>query len=175
METLILPSTFFLSVLITIGLVFFIRASTKSRVETAVWSISLPEENVLKDVTEYLEGRAYRLQSVDKEAEQAIFSGIVRASWGMAIFLTVLAAIGAVSLGLVLAIQFPQLGYWGLAAVLLAPGAGWFYFVKSQRPEQVVLTVRPAEQPQKTRLRVTAHRDEIASLENTLSYLVPQE
>jgi HAMP domain-containing protein len=175
METLILPSTFFLSVLITIGLVFFIRASTKSRIETAVWSIPLSEENVLKDVTEYLEGRSYRLQSVDKETEQAVFSGMVRASWGMAIFLSVLAAIGAISLGLVLAIQFPQLGYWGLAAVLLAPGAGWFYFAKSQRPEQVILNVRPADQSQKTRLKMTAHRDEIASLQSTLSYLTPQE
>jgi Cofactor assembly of complex C subunit B len=175
MESFILPSTFFLSVLITIGLVFFIRASTKSRIETAIWAVAQPEENVLKDVTEYLESRAYRLQSVEKETDQAVFSGMVRASWGMAIFLSVLAAIGAVSLGLVLAIQFPQVGYWGLASVLLAPGAGWFYFSKSQRPEQVLLNVRPAEQSQNTHLKVTAHRDEIASLQKTLSYLVPQD
>jgi Cofactor assembly of complex C subunit B len=175
MEPLILRSAFFLSVLIAIGLVFFIRASTKARIETAVWALSQPEESVLKDVTHYLEGRAYRLQSVDRESEQVIFSGMVSASWGMAIFLSTLAAIGALCLGLVLAIQFPQLGYWGFGTVLLAPGAGWFYFKKSQRPEQVLLKVRPTDQAQKTCLKVTAHRDELASLQNALNYPAHQE
>jgi Cofactor assembly of complex C subunit B len=175
METLVLPSTFFLSVLIIIGLVFFIRASTKARIETAIWSVHQPAEQVLKDVTEYLEHRAYRLEAVDRDKDQVVFSGIVSASWGMAIFLSTLAAIGAICLGLVLAVQFPQIGYWGLGTVVLAPGAGWFYFKKSQRPEQVLLTVRPSEQNKDTRLRVIAHRDEIASMQSALSYLVPQE
>jgi Cofactor assembly of complex C subunit B len=175
METLVLPSTFLLSILIVIGLVFFIRASTKARIETTVWSASQPSEQVLKDVTEYLENRAYRLKTVDREKDQVVFSGIVSASWGMAIFLSTLAAIGAVCLGLVLAIQFPQVGYWGVGSVILAPVAGWFYFKKSQRPEQVLLTVRPSELDRETRLRVTAHRDEIASMQSALSYLVPQE
>jgi Cofactor assembly of complex C subunit B len=175
METFVLPSTFLLSILIVIGLVFFIRASTKARIETTVWSASQPSEKVLKDVTEYLENRAYRLKSVDREQDQVMFSGFVSASVGMAIFLSTLAAIGAVCLGLILAIQFPQIGYWGLGTVVLAPGAGWFYFKKSQRPEQVVLTVRPSELDRETRLRITAHRDEIASMQNALSYLVPQE
>lgn len=169
METLILPSTFLLSILIVIGLVFFIRASTKARIETAVWSLAQPEERVLEEVTHYLEGRAYRLKAVDRQAEQVVFTGMVGASWGMAIFLSTLAAIGAICLGLVLAIQFPQLGYWGVGTVLLAPVAGWFYFKKSQRPEQVLLKVQ-TDSTQKTRLKVTAHRDELASLQNTLNY-----
>lgn len=175
MQNLVLPSTFLLSILIVIGLVFFIRASTKARIETTVWSASQPSEQVLTDVTKYLENRAYRLKTVDREKDQVVFSGVVSASWGMAIFLSTLAAIGAICLGLVLAIQFPQVGYWGISTVLLAPGAGWFYFKKSQRPEQVLLTVRPSELDRETRLRITAHRDEIASMQSTLSYLVPQE
>jgi Cofactor assembly of complex C subunit B len=175
METFVLPSTFFLSIMIVIGLIFFIRASTKTRIETTVWSVPQPAEQVLKDVTEYLENRAYRLKSVDREQDRVVFSGLVGASWGMAIFLSTLAAIGAICLGLVLAVQFPQLGYRGGAAVFLAPMAGWFYFKKSQRPEQVLLTVRASEGDQDTRLRITAHRDELASLQNTLNYPAPQE
>ncbi|MCG9893172.1 MAG: cofactor assembly of complex C subunit B [Thermosynechococcaceae cyanobacterium MS004] len=175
METLVLPSTFFLSVLIVIGLVFFIRASTKARIETAIWTLPQPNEQVLEEVTHYLENRAYHLQAVDREKDQVVFSGLVQASWGMAIFLSILAAIGAICLGLVLAIQFPALGYWGIGSVILAPGAGWFYFKKSQRPEQVLLTVRPSELDQETRIRVIAHRDEIAAMQSSLNYPAPQE
>jgi hypothetical protein len=171
MDTLVLPSAFFLSVLITIGLFFFIKASVKARLETATWSLGEPDQQVVQTVTEYLEGRAYRLGSVDRDQNQVVFTGLVRASTGMAVFLSILAAVGLLCLGLTLSVQFPSLGYWGLIAVLAAPLAGWFYQKKATRLEQVILSVKGADAPAaQTRLRITAHRDEIASLETALNF-----
>jgi Cofactor assembly of complex C subunit B len=170
----VLPSTFFLTVLITIGLFFFIRASVKARIETATWSLSQPDQQVVQSVTEYLEGRSYRLQSVDRDQNQVVFTGLVSASPGLALFLSALAVVGTVCFGLVLSVQFPAVGYWGMLTVLLAPLAGWFYQKKSTRSEQVILSVKGLDATPQTRLRITAHRDEIASLETALNF-PPQE
>ncbi len=170
MNTFVLPSAFFLTVLITIGLFFFIRASVKPRLETATWSVPQPDQQLVQSVTEYLEGRTYRLQSVDRDQNQVVFTGLVSASAGLALFLSVLAAVGAICLGLTLLVQFPAVGYWGFLSVLLAPLAGWFYYKKSTRPEQVVLSVKGLDNTNQTRLRITAHRDEIALLETTLKF-----
>jgi Cofactor assembly of complex C subunit B len=170
MNTFILPSAFFLTVLITIGLFFFIRASTKPRLETATWSVPQPDQQLVQSVTEYLEGRTYRLQSVDRDQNQVVFTGLVSASAGLALFLSALAAVGTICLGLTLLVQFPAVGYWGFLSVLLAPLAGWFYYKKSTRPEQVVLSVKGLDNTNQTRLRITAHRDEIALLETTLKF-----
>jgi hypothetical protein len=170
MDTFVLPSAFFLSILITIGLFFFIKASVKARIETATWSLPQPDQQVVQSVTEYLEGRAYRLQSVNRDQNQVVFTGFVSASTGMAVFLSVLAAVGFLCLGLTLSVQFPELGYGGLLTVLVAPLAGWFYQKKSTRPEQIILSVKGSETTHQTRLRITAHRDEIASLETALSF-----
>jgi Cofactor assembly of complex C subunit B len=170
MDNFVLPSTFFLTILITIGLFFFIRASVKARIETATWSLAQPDQQVVQAVTEYLEGRAYRLQSVDRDQNQVIFSGLVSASTGMALFLSALAGVGFICLGLTLSVQFPSLGYWGLLTVSAAPLAGWFYQKKSTRPEQVILSVKASDTTPQTRLRIIAHRDEIASLETALSF-----
>jgi Flp pilus assembly protein TadB len=167
-NSFVLPSTFFLTLLITIGLFFFIRASVKDRIETAVWLLPQSTQQVLQDVTHYLEGRSYQLQAVERDQDRVVFTGMVGASLGLAIFLSVLAAVGAACLGLVLSVQFPQIGYWGLLTLLFAPLAGWFYQNKAQRSEQVVLSISESEQ--QSCLRVTAHRDEIASLQATLNY-----
>lgn len=170
MNTFVLPSAFFLTVLITIGLFFFIRASVKPRLETATWSVPQPDQQVVQSVTEYLEGRAYRLQSVDRDQNQVVFTGLVSASTGLALFLSMLAAVGTICLGLTLWVQFPAIGYWGFLSVLVAPLAGWFYQTKSTRPEQVILSVKGLDAIHQTRLRITAHRDEIALLETTLGF-----
>jgi Cofactor assembly of complex C subunit B len=170
MDTLVLPSTFFLTILITIGLFFFIRASAKTRIETATWSLPQGEQQAVETVTQYLEGRAYRLQSVDRDRNQVVFAGLVSASAGMALFLSSLAAVGFACLGLTLSVQFPALGYWGLLTVLASPLAGWFYQKKSTRSEQVILSVKAVDATNQTRLRITAHRDEIASLASALSF-----
>lgn len=166
----VLPSTFFLTVLIVIGLFFFIRASAKPRLETATWTLLQTEQQAAESVTRYLEDRGFKLNQIDRDQNQVVFSGLVRASVGLAIFLSVLAAVGALCFGLVLSIQFPQIGYWGGLALFLAPLAGLFYWRKSERIEQVSLSVKGQEVPPSTRLRITAHRDEIAALSEALHF-----
>jgi hypothetical protein len=185
MDTPVLSSTLFLTVLLFIGLFFFLRASVKDRTQTAIWTLSATPEVVLEEITQYLEGRAYRLQSVDRATDEARFQGTVEASWGLAIFLSLLAGVAGACFGLVLAMQLPQVGLWGLGAMAIAPVAGWFYRQKAQRLEQVTLTVRgdlggesPASaqtQDAKTRVRVTAHRDELESLRTALNYPFSEE
>jgi hypothetical protein len=174
-DSLVLPSTLFLTLLITIGLLFFIRASTKARIEVATWTLSQLDKQVLQEVTQYLEGRGYRLETVDREQNQVVFTGLVKASVGLAVFLSILAAVGLLCFGLVLAVQFPQLGYGGLWSVVVAPLAGWFYYQKSQRTELVKISMRAEDSGQPTRLRMMAHRDEIAALQANLNYPEPQE
>jgi hypothetical protein len=179
MDNLVLSSTLFLTVLLFIGLFFFLRASTKDRTEMVTWQFEVMPEQILQDVTQYLESRSYRLQSVNPETDEAIFKGVVGASWGLAIFLSLLAGVAAACLGLVISMEIPQVGLWGLVAIAIAPLAGWFYRKKSQRTEQVVVLVRGDSEnlpsAANTKLRITAHRDEIESLRVALNYPFPQD
>ncbi|MCU0568168.1 MAG: cofactor assembly of complex C subunit B [Oculatellaceae cyanobacterium Prado106] len=174
MQLPVLSSTVFLTVLLAIGLFFFIRASTKDRIEVAKLVSSQPEESLLEKLQQYFSDRAYRIISVDAEQNQVIFEGLVRPSVFLAIFLSVLAAIGIFCLALVLSFLFPGASRVFPALVLMAPAAGAFYWQKSGRPEQVALRVETLLQegadPQRL-LTVTAHRDELATLRQTLGLL----
>jgi hypothetical protein len=179
MDNLVLSSTLFLTVLLFVGLFFFLRASTKDRTEMATWQFAVMPEQILQDVTQYLESRSYRLQSVNPETDEAIFKGVVGASWGLAIFLSLLAGVAAACLGLVISLEIPQVGLWGLVSIVIAPAAGWFYRKKSQRTEQVAVLVRGdsenLQSATQTKLHITAHRDEIESLRVALNYPFPED
>ena len=159
-----------------VGLFFFIRASTKDRTETLILQPETPASTALEALTAYFEGRAYRVQSIDAEQATVIFNGQVRPSLFLAGFLTSLAAVGVFCLALVLASLFPRLGFTFLGLTLLAPAAGWFYWQRAGREEQVKLQVRPGisvapaisdstsiSGPEN--LVVTAHRDELIALQ----------
>ncbi len=166
-----LASTLFLTLLMAIGLFFFIRASVKDRTEAeTLWS-GQPEDALLTQLEQYFTARAYRIVQLDPEQKQVTFSGVVAPSLGLAIFLSLLAAIGILCLALVLSMVLPQVGplWWGL--VTLAPIAGWFYWQKAGRPEQVQVRVAPlATSPtgQQSVVTIVAHRDELITLRNTL-------
>jgi membrane protein implicated in regulation of membrane protease activity len=85
----------------------------------------------------------------------------------MAIFLTALAAGGLLCLGLILSFWVPVVGNWFLALVVFAPLAGFFYWQKSARLEQVKLQV--ANRDGRTVVTVTGHRDELSILEKSLA------
>lgn len=172
MQTPILSSTFFLTLLLLIGLFFFIRASTKDRIEVDQLVADQQEELLLERLQSYFTERAYRLVSVDSEQNQVTFEGFVQPSWFLAIFLTVLASIGLLCLVLVLVFLWPDFSTPLLSLVLLAPAAGVFYWKRSARLEKVSLQVEPlsntANQEQ-TMLRVQGHRDELAELRRSLN------
>ncbi|MGI0488222.1 cofactor assembly of complex C subunit B [Pantanalinema rosaneae CENA516] len=172
MSNPILSSTFFLTLLLAIGLFFFIRASVKDRTQLVTLASEQPESSLVEQLQQYFAQRAYHVTAVNADQTQVTFEGQVRPSWFLAIFLSLLAAIGILCLVLVLSILSPgwSVGLWFL--VLLAPLAGVFYWRGASRPEQVRLTVEPttdASTEAQSRITVTAHRDEILALQRLLA------
>lgn len=171
MNTTILSSTFLLTLLLAVGLFFFIRASVKDRTEQVRLIAQEPEESLLNQLQQYFDQRAYRVAAIDAATHQVTFQGFVRPSWFLAIFLTLLAACGILCLSLVLSLLYPTLTYAFFALVLLAPIAGVFYWKKAGRSEQVLLTVEAVptqNMGSQSLLTVTAHRDEVQELKQAL-------
>ncbi len=165
-----LISTFFLTLLLIVGLVFFIRASVKDRTETIKLVVTEPIEVLLDKLQKYFEQRAYQLIDVDKSANKLVFQGFVQPSWFLAVFLSALAGIGLFCLALVLNLLIPTVGQLFFSIVLLAPLAGVFYWQKSGRLESVLLKI---EQQQTTNdkqaIAIVAHRDELAQIQQAFS------
>jgi Flp pilus assembly protein TadB len=173
MQVPVLSSTLILTVLLAIGLFFFIRASTKDRIEVTRLVTAASEESLRETVQQYFTQRAYRLTAVDAAEQRIVYEGFVRPSVFLAVFLTSLAAIGCFCAALVLAYLFPEGTRFFPVLVLVAPVAGAFYWKKSGRSEQVALRVEKlvAEgMPSQSLLTVTGHRDELAELKQTLGF-----
>jgi len=173
MELPVLSSTALLTLLLAIGLLFFIRASTKDRIEVATLVSDRPEADLLEAIQHYFTQRAYRIAAVDAAQNQVTYEGLVRASLFLAIFLSTLAAVGLLCLSLVLSMLFPKLSSLFLGLVLLAPLAGAFYWKKSTRPEQVSLKITEPGPDANLEIRgpllvVTGHRDELAEFQQAL-------
>lgn len=171
MDIPILSSTFLLTLLLAVGLFFFIRASVKDRTEQEKLIAQEPEESLLARLQQYFDERAYRVAAVDAATNQVIFQGFVRPSWFLAIFLTLLTACGILCLSLVFSFLYPTFTNFFLGLVILAPIAGVFYWKKAGRSEQVSLKVESlptAKTGQQTLLTVTGHRDELSQLKQSL-------
>ncbi|MCG9884779.1 MAG: cofactor assembly of complex C subunit B [Cyanobacteria bacterium] len=166
----VVPSTLFLTLLMGIGLLFFIRASVKDRTEIAQFAIDRPEPALRDALRQYFADRGYQPIAVDTERDRVTLEGFVSPSLPLALFLSLLAAIGLGCLGLILVQLLPPYGFAPMAIVLMAPVAGWFYWRKAGRLEQVQIASGPASGDDQPRtLKVMAHRDEIATLRETLN------
>jgi hypothetical protein len=159
----VLVSSSSLTFLLAIGLMFFIKASVKDRIEQISFAITEPEEDFLAKLDRYLIDRAYKLVDIS-ENTGVTYEGLVAPSWFMAVFLVSLAAGGFLCLGLVLNYIFNSNLFLGLA--LLAPLAGLFYWKKSERLEQIIFVAK--EQANGRIFSLTGHRDELKILERSL-------
>lgn len=170
MDTAILPSTLLLTLLLAVGLIFFIRASTKDRTETAQLVSEQDEAALMPQIKEYFRSRSYRVAALDKEQNQVIFEGFVKPSLFLAVFLTLLAAAGLACLSLVLSLLVPNLSAVFLGIVLLSPLSGIFYWKKAGRLEKVLLKLEatPNKQHSSSHVTVIAHRDELIELQKAL-------
>lgn len=170
----ILSSTLFLTVLLLIGLFFFIRASVKDRTTQVQLVSSLPETNLMPQVKAYFLQRAYKVKSIDPDQEQVTLEGFVQPSWFLAIFLSFLAGSGLLCISLVLFLFFSEFNgrliFFSLT--LLTPLAGIFYWQKAGRLEEVSVKLEPSEsasaETPSTTLTVKAHRDELIQLQQAL-------
>lgn len=171
MSTPVLSSTFLLTLLLIVGLVFFIKASVKDRTQIVKFMSELPEESLAAQLQQYFSQRAYKLSDIDTEYDQIAFEGIVRPSVFLAIFLTSLAGVGTLCLSLVLSILFPNLSFAPYLLVLLSPIAGFFYWQRAKRPEKVLLRIESEQSHNQlghSIITITAHRDEILELQRAL-------
>lgn len=165
----ILSSTLLLTLLLLVGLVFFIRASTKDRTEVATYVVDQADVVLLERLQQYFESRAYRVEAVNPEDSQITLKGWVRPSVFLAVFLSALAGVGALCLALILAFAFNRESPWFLSVLLLAPTAGLFYWTRAGREEKVSFQLMSrADADAQSTLRVTAHRDELAQLQSSL-------
>lgn len=167
-----LASTLILTLLLAVGLFFFIRASVKDRTQEVTLVFEQEETSLLEQLQQYFARRSYRLSTVDSVRNQVTYEGFVKPSIFLAIFLSSLAAIGILCLALVWSLLFPNLSSIFLGLVLLSPMAGVFYWKKAARPEQVLLKL--SNQTDKlphelqSQITVVAHRDELIELQRSL-------
>ncbi len=171
-----------------IGLGFFIRASTKDRVEVMQFGSQQSPEALQQAVIKYFRLRAYQPMAESADASisgetakdltatdpatsnPTTLVGMVSPSIFMAIFLSLLAAVGFACLSLIAATLFPSWGGRLIGLVAASPLAGVFYWRKSSRPEVVTLKVEPeASQGCLSKLTVKGHRDEIAELQSAFT------
>ncbi len=171
MDTAIVPSTLLLTLLLSVGLFFFIRASTKDRITKAQLVSEQDEAALMPKVKEYFRSRSYQVAAIDREKNQVTFEGFVQPSWFLAVFLTLLAFGGMACLALVLAMLFPDFGTLFIGLVILSPLSGLFYWKKSGRFEKVSFQIESPNQGElssASKITVIAHRDELMELQKAL-------
>lgn len=174
MDLPVLASTILLTLLLAVGLFFFIRASVKDRTEVMRLMSEGEQASLLETLQKYFTERAYKISSVDAATNRVIYEGNVRPSLFLAIFLSVLAGVGLLCLALVLAILFPVARVFLPGLMLLAPLAGVFYWKQAGRQEKVALQVEVVQTDTLTLvnvLTVQAHRDELIQLQRSLNLL----
>ena len=163
-------STLLLTVLLAIGLVFFLRAASKDRTTVVDVHSPRPPLEVLNGISLWLEQRGWSRDGGDADRQVLRFRGEVAASRPLAILLSVLAAIGGSCFGLVLRQLSPQLQWWPLTLVLLGPAAGWLYSKRAARTEALELRLLDSDATtQGSNLRLRAHRDELVAIELELA------
>ncbi|MFN3926701.1 MAG: cofactor assembly of complex C subunit B [Pseudanabaenaceae cyanobacterium] len=156
-------SALILTLLLLMGLFFFLRASTKDRTESYTLTVT-PE--VVGQIQQYLHSRGYQLLARSPMTATISWRGRVRASVGLAVLLGGLAGVGVGCLGLVLAVLIPPI--WNETVEILAvlsaiAGTVIFYWRGANREETVQLIAQGED-----RLTIQAHRDEITELRQRL-------
>ena len=163
-------STLFLTILLAIGLGFFLRAASKDRTTIVDVQSPLPPLEVLKGISSWLEERGWKKSGGNVEEKLLIFSGNVASSVFLVIFLSCLGGVGSACLGLVLIQLYPSLSWWPLLlAAIGAPLAGIIYRVKSKREESLEVKLLSSDLSDISILRIKAHRDELIAIQLELS------
>jgi hypothetical protein len=157
-----LASTLLLTLLMGVGLVFFLRAASKDRTTVVEVHSPRPPLEVLDGLSAWLIRRGWRTETGDPDRNLLRFRGEVGASTPLALLLSLLGAVGAACLGLVIRQLLPQLGWWPLLLALLGPAAGWLYRRRAE------LRLIDGEAQQGSTLRLRAHRDELIAIETEL-------
>ncbi|MGK7909305.1 MAG: cofactor assembly of complex C subunit B [Synechococcus sp.] len=160
-------STLIMTVLLLVGLFFFIRASGKDRTEIRRYLSQESVEEVGQTLRGYLNQRSYQIVDTD-ETGLATFVGQARPSGFLTGLLSLLAGVGLLCLALVLQVLKPELGGLPYFLILGAPFGGWYYRKKSTREETLKLRVSESEVIGQSTLDIQGHRDELNLLPELL-------
>tara|TARA_B100000945_G_scaffold176092_1_gene141279 strand:- start:697 stop:1254 length:558 start_codon:yes stop_codon:yes gene_type:complete len=164
-----LNSTLILTILLSIGLFFFLRASSKDRTITIEIFTSKSEILTLTIICEWLKLRGWQQIGGDIDQKTLTFKGQVVSSKFLALFLTFLGGLGSCCLGLVIIQLYPNLSWWPILLGLIGgPLSGIIYYKKSFREESFELRLINDDSVKKTQLKLRAHRDELIAFENDL-------
>jgi hypothetical protein len=163
-----LASTLLLTLLLAIGLVFFLRAASKDRTTVVEVHSPRPPLEVLEGLEQWLGERGWLSDGGDAERQLLRFRGQVQASAALAVLLSLLGGVGAACLGLVLCQLFPALAAWPLLLALLGPLAGVLYRRRAARAETLELRLLSDLESTGSSLRLRAHRDELIAIEQEL-------
>jgi hypothetical protein len=164
-----LISTLVLTLLLGIGLVFFLRAASKDRTTVVDVHSPRPALEVLEGLSDWLTARGWSTEAGDPDRQVLRFRGQVSASWPLALLLSLLGGVGAASLGLVLCQLLPNLAPWPVGLALIGPLAGLIYRRRASRSECLELRLLPnSESAPGSNLRLRAHRDELIAIEKEL-------
>ncbi|MFO7629401.1 MAG: cofactor assembly of complex C subunit B [Prochlorococcaceae cyanobacterium] len=165
-------STLLLTLLLAIGLVFFLRAASKDRTTVVDVHSPRPPVEVLQGLVDWLGARGWAEAVGEPERQLLRFRGQVRSSAALAVLLSLLGAVGAACLGLVLRQLLPSLGWWPLLLAGLGPLAGLIYRRRAERAETLELLLLSAADAADSSLRLRAHRDELIAMEQELGPLL---
>jgi hypothetical protein len=164
----ITTSTLLLTLLLGVGLIFFLRAASKDRTTVVELTSSRPPLEVLDGLAGWLQRRGWSAVGGDPSSQRLRFEGDVEASPALALLLGGLASFGAAALALVLCQLLPAIAPWPLMLILLGPLASVIYRRRARRRETLELRLLAPEGPVPTTLRLRAHRDELIALEQQL-------
>ena len=106
-----LNSTLLLTILLAIGLFFFLRASSKDRTTVIEITSSKNPLEVLNVIYDWLNLRGWKQTGGDFDQKILTFKGEVVSSKFLAFFLSILGGLGSCSLGLVIIQIYPVLGW----------------------------------------------------------------
>ena len=95
-----------LTILLMIGLFFFIKGSIKDRTEIVTLACEDTEDNILSYLRDYFQKRSYQVKAIDTETNKVTLEGMVYPSIFLALFLSLLAACGLFCFALVLSMLF---------------------------------------------------------------------
>ena len=163
-------SVLLLTLLLVIGLIFFLRAASKDRTTLVEVRSPLPPLEVLNGVSDWLEGRGWRGDGGDADRQVLRFQGSVASSVTLAVLLSIFGGLGSACLGLVIRQLYPFLGWWPLLLALLGgPAAGFVYRGRAARMELLELRLISSTEEEGSILRIRAHRDELIAMELELA------
>ncbi|WP_269621919.1 cofactor assembly of complex C subunit B [Prochlorococcus marinus] len=162
-------STFILTILLAIGLGFFLRAASKDRTTVVDVSSPLPPIDVLNGISDWLEKRGWRRDGGDAEKQVLRFNGNVSYSRVLAVFLSILCGLGGCCLGLVICQLYSNVGWWPLMFITIGPLAGLYYRSRASRIEYLEIKLIDSVNQAGSLLRVRAHRDELIAIDLELS------